>query len=128
MCGCTAATKMLLGICPRQSFSTTACSLNRFRSQKKLLSKGFGAKWRIANGKALDNKKYGPLTDLPDYSFLDGRPAPLTTAQQKRLEDRQQIAARVHELMGELNFAKERHRTRMANKQIEKPFPLKPKS
>ncbi|XP_048731154.1 39S ribosomal protein L52, mitochondrial-like isoform X2 [Ostrea edulis] len=127
-CGRCTATKMLREICSVRSFSTSAWRLHRFKSQKINLAKGFGSKWRLANGKALDGKKYGPLTDLPDYTFLDGRPTPLTRKQQQRLAEKKQVAARVDELLGELNFAKERYREQMKNKQTEKPFPLKPKS
>ena len=35
---------------------------------------------------------------------------------------------RVYKLLGEINYAKERHRRLTEEKQAEKPFPLKPKS
>jgi len=37
---------------------------------------------------------YGPLTDGPDYSFLDGRPTPPGTGKIKRAMEQKEIAVR----------------------------------
>ncbi|XP_011438497.3 large ribosomal subunit protein mL52 [Magallana gigas] len=123
--------KLLLGLCSRRSVSTTPCAFkynDRFTKYKREIGRGFGAKWRMANGKSHDNTSYGPLIDLPDFSYLDGRPAPLTQRQMGRLEERKQTAKKVYTLLGEIEYAKERHRKLSEEKQHEKPFPLKPKS
>ncbi|XP_078336771.1 large ribosomal subunit protein mL52-like [Crassostrea virginica] len=125
-------TKLALATCSNRSISTTPVVIykhqSRFKKYKSDVSKGFGAKWRLENGKAIDNTAYGPLIDLPDFSYLDGRPAPLTKRQVERMEEKKQISKRVYKLLGEINYAKERHRRLTEEKQAEKPFPLKPKS
>lgn len=64
----------------------------------------------MANGKSRDNTSYGPLIDLPDFSYLDGRPSPLTRRQMERIEEKKQAAKKVYTLLGEIEYAKERHR------------------
>lgn len=34
-------------------------------------------KWREEHGLPKNSNSFGPLTNLPDYTFLDGRPTPL---------------------------------------------------
>ncbi|XP_055704398.1 39S ribosomal protein L52, mitochondrial [Phlebotomus papatasi] len=53
--------------------------------------------------------KFGPLTNMPDYTFMDGRPTPLGTHQRTRLEKQKVIATKIVALNKELAFAKERH-------------------
>lgn len=52
---------------------------------------------------------YGPLTDKPDYTFLDGRPTPLGMRQRKRLQKQKEMAVRVIQLSKEIDYAVERH-------------------
>ncbi|XP_001360743.4 39S ribosomal protein L52, mitochondrial [Drosophila pseudoobscura] len=66
-------------------------------------------KWREAKGLPENPNAFGPLTNLPDYTFLDGRPTPLGSNQKKRLERQQEIATKIVELSGELEFAKQRY-------------------
>lgn len=83
---------------------------------------------------------FGPLTNLPDYTYLDGRPTPLGVSiplnslkyrpnhlhfhfkanQKRRLIKQQEIATRIVELSGELEFAKQRHERLKANAESEK--------
>lgn len=39
-------------------------------------------KWREQKGLQGNPNAFGPLTNLPDYSFLDGRPTPLGVCEQ----------------------------------------------
>lgn len=73
----------------------------------KVLKK-HGWKWRINQGMSRSGTEYGVLTDMPDYSFLDGRPTPLSTNQQKRRQDRIETAKDIMEKLGQVDFAKER--------------------
>lgn len=34
-------------------------------------------KWREERGLPANPNEFGPLTNLPDYTFLDGRPTPM---------------------------------------------------
>lgn len=38
---------------------------------------------------------HGPLTDLPDYSFTDGRQTPYGSMQYTRLQEQKLIAVRI---------------------------------
>lgn len=40
-------------------------------------------KWRERRGLPENPNAFGPLTNLPDYSFLDGRPTPLGVCEPK---------------------------------------------
>uniref|UniRef100_A0A3B4F909 Large ribosomal subunit protein mL52 n=1 Tax=Pundamilia nyererei TaxID=303518 RepID=A0A3B4F909_9CICH len=48
-----------------------------------------GEKWRKEHGLARSGTEYGPLTDLPDWSFADGRPAPPMKGQLRRRQERE---------------------------------------
>ncbi|KAH8394942.1 hypothetical protein KR222_011731, partial [Zaprionus bogoriensis] len=66
-------------------------------------------KWRAGKGLPENPNAFGPLTNLPDYTYLDGRTTPLGSNQKKRLAKQQEIAAKIVQLSGELEFAKQRH-------------------
>ncbi|KAG8596175.1 hypothetical protein GDO81_001762 [Engystomops pustulosus] len=51
-----------------------------------------GQEWRIKHGFARSGSEYGPLTDLPDWSFADGRPAPQWKGQIRRKEENKEFA------------------------------------
>ncbi|XP_067634191.1 large ribosomal subunit protein mL52 [Eurosta solidaginis] len=66
-------------------------------------------KWREQKGLPVNSNAFGPLTNLPDYTFLDGRPTPLGSNQKRRLQKQQEIAVKIVNLSGELDFAKKRY-------------------
>ncbi|KAG8006103.1 39S ribosomal protein L52, partial [Nibea albiflora] len=70
-----------LRLCSRQ-FSTT-CGVQA------------GNKWRKEHGLARSGTEYGPLTDLPDWSFADGRPAPPLKGQLRRKQEREVLAVSI---------------------------------
>ncbi|XP_069113786.1 large ribosomal subunit protein mL52-like [Argopecten irradians] len=81
----------------------------------------FGSEWRVKQGKAMDGISYGPLTDLPDYTYLDGRPTPLSKGQLRRREMNKEMAKNVMKMMNELDFTKEfAEKRRQEQLQIEK--------
>eukprot|EP00053_Salpingoeca_punica_P012371 m.110894 g.110894 ORF g.110894 m.110894 type:complete len:101 (-) comp15932_c0_seq3:137-439(-) len=64
-----------------------------------------GQKYRVMNGKARSGNEYGTLTDTPDWSYLDGRPAPSSLRQLKRSEKQQFVQLRMAQLLQEVNNA-----------------------
>ncbi|XP_058638432.1 39S ribosomal protein L52, mitochondrial isoform X3 [Onychostoma macrolepis] len=55
------------------------------------------------NGLAHSGSEYGPLTDLPDWSYADGRPAPLLKGQIRRQKQREEFARRAVYLSAEVD-------------------------
>ncbi|XP_033096276.1 39S ribosomal protein L52, mitochondrial-like [Anneissia japonica] len=66
-----------------------------------------GRAWRESQGHARTGTEYGPLTDLPDWSFADGRPAPDNRSIIDRRETQRKIAERVNMLAKEMMAAVE---------------------
>ncbi|KAE8633523.1 hypothetical protein XENTR_v10001902 [Xenopus tropicalis] len=62
-----------------------------------------GQDWRMRRGFARSGSEYGPLTDLPDWSFADGRPALPWKGQIRRKEEREALARRVVLLSTEMD-------------------------
>ncbi|CAH1778591.1 unnamed protein product [Owenia fusiformis] len=79
-----------------------------------------GEKWRLQHGKARCGNEYGPLTDLPDWSYVDGRPAPLNRGQVRRIEERKQLAEQIREGISDLQFAIANHEYRTKKQQDER--------
>nr|XP_023477780.1 39S ribosomal protein L52, mitochondrial isoform X5 [Equus caballus] len=51
-----------------------------------------GSQWRVHQGLAANPSGYGPLTELPDWSYADGRPAPPMKGQLRRQAQREKFA------------------------------------
>jgi large subunit ribosomal protein L52 len=85
----------------------------RLCNSKRLLAttstNHFNQKWRQERGLPLNPNASGPLTDGPDYSFLDGRPTPYTVGQKNRVLKHQQLVESIIKLTGEVDFAVTRH-------------------
>lgn len=62
-----------------------------------------GQKWRKENGLSRTGSEFGPLTDLPDWSFADGRPAPPLKGHLKRRQERENVARRIVMLSSEVD-------------------------
>ncbi|XP_032093494.1 39S ribosomal protein L52, mitochondrial [Thamnophis elegans] len=62
-----------------------------------------GSKWRMKHGLPPNPSDYGPTTNLPDWSFADGRPAPPMVGQLRRQEKHQEIVRRIAQLSSELD-------------------------
>eukprot|EP00794_Sanderia_malayensis_P018829 gene18829-20725_t len=65
-----------------------------------------GGKFRERQGKARDSLEYGPLTDLPDWTYLDGTAPPLSRKQLQRHKNRIETSSRVVTFLKEINAAK----------------------
>ncbi|XP_046842326.1 39S ribosomal protein L52, mitochondrial-like isoform X2 [Xenia sp. Carnegie-2017] len=67
-----------------------------------------GQKWRIRNGLASDGLAYGPLTDLPDWSYVDGASnAPESKRRRKRQNKRMRESQRIVEYLKDFNTDEE---------------------
>uniref|UniRef100_A0A452UE18 Large ribosomal subunit protein mL52 n=1 Tax=Ursus maritimus TaxID=29073 RepID=A0A452UE18_URSMA len=64
---------------------------------------GGGSQWRLQQGLAANPSGYGPLTELPDWSYADGRPAPPMKGQLRRKAQREKFARRVVLLSQEMD-------------------------
>ncbi|XP_071316064.1 large ribosomal subunit protein mL52 [Trachinotus anak] len=54
-----------------------------------------GEKWRKEHGLSRSGTEYGPLTDLPDWSYADGRQAPPMKGHLRRRQEREVLARRI---------------------------------
>ena len=66
-----------------------------------------GENYRLRHGLARSGNEYGPLTDVPDWSFADGRTAPVSKAQKHRNKRQYAIGLRIKTLLNEIDNAKE---------------------
>ncbi|XP_058833748.1 large ribosomal subunit protein mL52 [Topomyia yanbarensis] len=64
--------------------------------------------------------KSGPLTDLPDYSYIDGKIVPLGANQKKRILQQRELATKIVTLSKEMDFALERYNRLQKKQQFEK--------
>ncbi|GLV34854.1 mitochondrial ribosomal protein L52 [Carabus blaptoides fortunei] len=65
--------------------------------------------YRKQKGQPMNPNSYGPLTDLPDFTYLDGRSTPLGMRQKKRMLKQKEIAQTILTLSKEIDFAVKRH-------------------
>ncbi|XP_068164814.1 large ribosomal subunit protein mL52 [Antennarius striatus] len=84
---------------------TLCCSVFRLSSRKFSTTCGAqaGNKWRKEHGLSRSGSEYGPLTDLPDWSFADGRPAPPMKGQLRRRQEKEVLARRIVMLSEEMD-------------------------
>ncbi|KAG7497261.1 39S ribosomal protein L52, mitochondrial [Solea senegalensis] len=84
---------------------TLCCSVLRNHGRQFSTTCGVqgGEKWRKEHGLARSGTEYGPLTDLPDWSFADGRPAPPLKGQLRRQQGREDLARRIVMLSTEMD-------------------------
>ncbi|XP_004079883.1 39S ribosomal protein L52, mitochondrial [Oryzias latipes] len=90
-----------------------------------------GEKWRKEHGLSRSGTEYGPLTDLPDWSFADGRPAPPMKGQLRRKQEREVLARRIVMLSTEMDRGieawKEKQEEAKRMEEHKKSLLLKPK-
>ncbi|XP_074838844.1 LOW QUALITY PROTEIN: large ribosomal subunit protein mL52 [Carettochelys insculpta] len=80
-------------------------------------------RWRAEQGLAPSSSGYGPLRDLPDWSFVDGRPTPPWKGQIRRRQEDEAFARRVAMLARELDeglrrWREQQRRTQEAEEQM----------
>merc|ERR1712137_64709 len=90
----------------------------------------FGATHRFMRGLDVEGGRYGILLDRPDYTFLDGRPTPLTPDQAEERSRRVDMARKVMMGMSKMDTAKQTSEKIFDEIEEEKnrAFPLKAKS
>ncbi|XP_068127653.1 large ribosomal subunit protein mL52 isoform X2 [Hyperolius riggenbachi] len=93
----------LLGAHLQQKLPRTLVSCICMRSLQNSAFLCAGQDWRIKHGFARSDSEYGPLTDLPDWSFADGRTAPLWKSQIRRKEENKAMASRIILLSNEID-------------------------
>ncbi|XP_028649481.1 39S ribosomal protein L52, mitochondrial [Erpetoichthys calabaricus] len=98
------------------SLLCTSCRVQNVCLQAALLA---GSKWRIEHGFARSGTEYGPLTDLPDWSFADGRPAPPMKGHIRRKQERADFARRVVQLSSQVDEGMQRWRKQLEEKEVE---------
>ncbi|XP_066592213.1 large ribosomal subunit protein mL52 [Prorops nasuta] len=76
--------------------------------------------WREKKKLTANPNAFGPLTNLPDYSFKDGRPAPLSTGQYRRLRKQRQYMERIRVLVSQVDRAVENHAKAEKEKELER--------
>ncbi|XP_077170187.1 large ribosomal subunit protein mL52 [Paroedura picta] len=62
-----------------------------------------GGDWRLKHALPRNGSDYGPITDLPDWSFADGRPAPPMKGYVRRQERNIELARRIAMLSSEMD-------------------------
>ncbi|XP_046431232.1 39S ribosomal protein L52, mitochondrial isoform X2 [Neodiprion virginianus] len=85
------------------------CIILGVRRFSTSLTLQFDQRWRAKKGLTANPNTFGPLTNLPDYSFKDGRPTPLGVRHRDRLEKQREYAERIIKLTQEIDYAVERH-------------------
>ncbi|XP_015595224.1 39S ribosomal protein L52, mitochondrial [Cephus cinctus] len=65
--------------------------------------------WRAKKGLTKNPNAFGALTNLADYTFLDGRPTPYGIRQKTRINKQINYAQRIKKLISEVDYAVERH-------------------
>ncbi|XP_033210553.1 39S ribosomal protein L52, mitochondrial [Belonocnema kinseyi] len=75
--------------------------------------------WRMQKGLTANPNAFGPLTNLPDYSFKDGRPTPYGVNQKRKIVKNREYAAKIVRLVGEVDYAVERYDRLIKEKQEE---------
>ncbi|XP_005882322.1 PREDICTED: 39S ribosomal protein L52, mitochondrial isoform X1 [Myotis brandtii] len=90
-----------------------------------------GGQWRLQQGMAANPSGYGPLTELPDWSYADGRPAPPMKGQLRRQAQREKFARRVVLLSQEMDAGLQawqlRQQEKLQEEEQKKKNALKPK-
>jgi len=96
-----------------------SCWVNRVQKYHTTQPTCVGSKWRKANALTPNYTACGPLTDLPDFTYKDGSPAPPGPNKVKKFLKHRAFAERIIELTGQIDHAVERHE-RLAKEKEEK--------
>ncbi|KAG4071652.1 hypothetical protein HA402_011806 [Bradysia odoriphaga] len=92
-----------------RNIQTTAALAYKREMEKKWhkVIPTLNTKWREDRGLPINPNAHGPLTDLPDYTFMDGsRPTPLGSNQKKRIIKQRELTQRMVTLIKEVDDAK----------------------
>nr|XP_056719923.1 39S ribosomal protein L52, mitochondrial [Euleptes europaea] len=67
-----------------------------------------GRPWRLKHALPENGSQYGPMIDLPDWSFADGRLAPPMKGYLRRQEKNRELARRIAMISSEMDHGLER--------------------
>ncbi|XP_033196790.1 mitochondrial ribosomal protein L52 isoform X1 [Bombus vancouverensis nearcticus] len=91
----------------RTSYSTHfIVAINKFHTSFPIY---LDQRWRAARNLTKNPNTTGPLVTLSDYSFKDNKPVPYASRQLKRIQKHQEYMRKIIKLVGEIDFAVERH-------------------
>ncbi|KAJ6642223.1 39S ribosomal protein L52, mitochondrial [Pseudolycoriella hygida] len=98
-----------------RSIISSKCSIpsvsNTFRRIQTKTTRETVQKWREDRGLDKNPNAHGPLTDLPDYTFMDGnRLTPLGSHQKQRIIKQRELAAKMIRLIREIDDGKLMHK------------------
>ncbi|XP_046397122.1 39S ribosomal protein L52, mitochondrial [Ischnura elegans] len=74
-------------------------------------------KWRERKGLPRNPNAYGPLTNGPDFTYLDGRPTPIGPRLKARLQKQREIAEKIIQFSEEIDFAVQRHELKLKDEE-----------
>ncbi|XP_058804508.1 large ribosomal subunit protein mL52 [Phymastichus coffea] len=77
-------------------------------------------KWRMERKLCINPNAFGPLTNLPDYSFKDGRPVPFGSNQKRRIDKQRENLVRIKALVSEIDYAVIKHEEKLKKIEEEK--------
>ncbi|GFR16007.1 39S ribosomal protein L52 [Trichonephila clavata] len=78
---------------------------------------GSVASWRIKQKLPAKGREYGPLTDLPDWSYADGRPAPLSEANKRKIKQNREYLDQIIKLTKEVDKCHKLNQQKAANEE-----------
>ncbi|XP_070810452.1 large ribosomal subunit protein mL52 [Pituophis catenifer annectens] len=72
-----------------------------------------GSEWRMKHGLPANPSDHGLTTNLPDWSFADGRPAPPMVGHLRRQEKNREMVRRIAQLSSELDHGMKKWEAKM---------------
>ncbi|KAL1462722.1 hypothetical protein WDU94_014535 [Cyamophila willieti] len=97
--------------------------VEKWRSKYNLPHHVDNMKWRLEQGLPQDLNSCGPLTDNPDYSYVDEtlvRPPPYGSGQRKRMLEQIEHAKTIVKYCKELDQGKQKYQDKLKAKKEEK--------
>ncbi|ELT93178.1 hypothetical protein CAPTEDRAFT_201398 [Capitella teleta] len=74
-----------------------------------------GRQWRMERGLPPKGNEYGPLTEIPDWSYADGRPTPIHKGELRRRERNKVLMTSVVEMLDDMKTGKKIHSEKNKN-------------
>ena len=87
----------------------------------------YNFEFRKQRGWSKNPNSFGPLTNLPDYSFKDGRPVPYGSGQKRRIDEQRENLVKIKELVGQIDSARENYKQKQLIAQMRREEILKSK-
>ncbi|KAL8177224.1 UNVERIFIED_CONTAM: hypothetical protein K2H54_043496 [Gekko kuhli] len=78
-----------------------------------------GGPWRLKHALPENGSQYGPMTDLPDWSFADGRLAPPMKGYLRRKEKNAEFVRRIAMITSEIDHGMKKWEAKVREKERE---------